>query len=211
MTKDYANKSDVFIKTALEAAAVDYTKLMRQRNEIEAQLAEIDREVAKLSFKVVSLAALCDEIPKTTAVVETLKDVSKIGLTEAVRIVLRASGEWMKATEVRDQILKLGIDLSKYQNPLASVYTILNRLDKEVDVSSTESSSSMAAKHRAAKQSGEYIIQADRAKLIYKWKGRVETVWDRLYTLPREKADEIVKETAESIANERWRKFVMRD
>lgn len=82
--------------------------------DVERQLAEIDREVDKLSLKVVSLATLCDEAPKDIAVAEVLKEVSKIGLTDAVRSVLRANGDWMTAMQVRGRIVKLGVDLSKY-------------------------------------------------------------------------------------------------
>jgi hypothetical protein len=206
MAKDYTELSNDFIKSALEVAAAEYSRLMGKRYKVEQELAEIDRDVARLSFKVVSLATLCDEIPKDIAVVETLKDVSKTGLTEAIRIVLRASGEWMTAMQIRDQILKLGVGLSKHKNPLASIYTILHRLDKEVEMATAESTSKIMAKYQAAQERGEKGFQAVKAKFVYRWKGPVETVWERLNALPREKANEIVKETADTIAKEHWRK-----
>lgn len=181
--------SDEFIKKALESAATDYMLLQIDRDGIKRQLDEVDREIAKLSLKIVSLAELCGDIPKDIAVSETLKEVSNIGLTDAVRSVLRASGEWMEAREVRDHIVRLGIDLKKYKNLLASVHTILDRLfSKEVE----------AASPRGSK------------KIVYRWKGPTETVWERLQKLPREKADEVVARTADSVATKEFRKVVRR-
>jgi hypothetical protein len=196
----YLLMSDEFIKKALEVAAGDYVRLMIERGRVARELAEIDREVAKLSMKVVSLATLTDDAPKDIAVSETLKAVSNIGLTDAVRSVLRASGDWMTPKEVRDRVLKLGLDLSKYQNPLASIHTILGRLDKEVEVSAIESASQRAARHRGK--------MAGKPKLIFRWKGPVETVWERLQKLPREKADEVVKEVAKNLAGDHIRKLM---
>lgn len=190
--------SDDFIKKALENAAIDYIALMGRRMQAERVLAEVDREAAKLSFKIVSLAALCDDIPKDTVITETLKAVSKLGLTDAVRSVLRASGDWMTAKDVRDQVVKLGVDLSKYQNPLASINTILNRLDKEVDMGLRETPAERQANIRAKPNKGGEI--KTKGKFIYRWKGPVETVWERLQKLPPDKADEVVKQTAKSLA-----------
>jgi hypothetical protein len=142
-------------------------------------------------------------MPKTTAISETLNDVSKIGLTEAVRIVLRANGGWMTPQQIRDQIRKLGIDLSRYQNPLASIHTILDRLiDKEIELDVLET-----PKQRAARRRGEEV----KAKAVVRWKGPPETVWERLQKIPRDKADEIVKHAAEGISKEQIRKVVMSD
>lgn len=171
--------SDEFIKEALKIAALDYVSLNIKRSGIEWELAEVDRERAKLSMKIVSLAALCDDVPKDIAISETLQEVSKLGLTDAVRSVLRASGDWMTARQVRDQVVKLGVNLSKYKNPLASIHTILDRLsDKEVDVA---------------------LLDKKSNKFGFRWKGKVETVWDRLGALPREKADEVIAVTTEKL------------
>lgn len=190
--------SDEFIKIALEDAALEYVSLMNKRSDMERQLAEIDREAHKVSLKVVTLATLCDEAPKHIAVAEVLNEVSKLGLTDAVRSVLRASGDWMTPMEIRDQVVKLGINLSKYQNPLASIHTILGRLDKEVEGAIEETS-----RQRAARQRGE----ATKPKIIFRWRGRVETLWDRLANLPRDKADKVMKETAEGISKKQMDKL----
>jgi hypothetical protein len=182
--------SDEFIKQALKQASFDFINWKMKREEEERIVAEIDREMAKLSLKIVSLAALCDDIPADIAVSETLNELSKVGLTDAVRSVLRANGGWMEATEVRDQIVKLGVNLQKYQNPLASVHTILGRLSsKELDVAQ----------------------QRDTKKIVFRWKGPVETVWERLSKLPRDKADKLVAETASTVATGELRKAVMQN
>lgn len=186
--------SDEFIEKALQNAAIAYLKLKLTRSDIEWQLSCIDRDLTKAALKVVSLAALCDDAPKDRVIKETLSDVSKMGLTEAVRSIVRASDDWLTAMQIRDQVVRLGVNLSKYKNPLASVYTILGRLEDEVDISMRQSGSSRGKKGKSAKET-----------FVFRWKGQAETVWDRLQALPPEKADEIVKKTAHEIAGDQIR------
>lgn len=172
--------SDDFIKKALEVAAVDYINLMMKRTQLQKEMAALDRQEARLNLKMVSLAALCDEIPADTPIGEILGKVSKAGLTDAVRSVLKSSSDWMTAKQVRDQILKLGVNLDKYQNPLASIHTILGRL-KEVE-----------------------FTLLDEKKNVWgvRWTGPVDPMWERLQNLPREEADKFVAETAKALVHD---------
>lgn len=62
-----------------------------------------------------------------------------IGLTDAVREVLKAGDRAMTPAEVRDGLIRLGINPDDYTNLLASVHNVLKRLAKanEVDAGHT--------------------------------------------------------------------------
>lgn len=60
------------------------------------------------------------------------------GFTDSVRNVLRTNpGDAATATAVRDLLAKAGFNLSAYSNPLASIHTILKRLAKRGEVTSS--------------------------------------------------------------------------
>jgi hypothetical protein len=52
------------------------------------------------------------------------------GFTTAVLDALKAAGEPLRPTEVRNKLTATGYDLKGYQNPLASIHIILKRLVK---------------------------------------------------------------------------------
>ncbi len=60
------------------------------------------------------------------------------GFTDSVRQVLRAN-RWAEATPiaVRDMLAQAGFNLSAYNNPLASIHTILKRLAERGEVTTS--------------------------------------------------------------------------
>jgi hypothetical protein len=55
------------------------------------------------------------------------EDISALGITDAIRYVLR-SGDAMSAAEIYKNLGSRGFDLSRYSSPMASIYKILRRL-----------------------------------------------------------------------------------
>jgi hypothetical protein len=96
-------------RAALDAAAKEYEALGRQRGEIDDRLAQLGQTIGTLT----RLLGLVPTVP--------------LGLTDACRMILR-NGHPMTPVEVRDRLLAIGIDVSKYANDLAAVHTILKRL-----------------------------------------------------------------------------------
>jgi hypothetical protein len=96
-------------RAALDAAIKEYETLDRQRREIDDRLAQLGQTVGTLT----RLLGLVPTVP--------------LGLTDACRMVLR-NGQPMTPIEVRDRLLAIGLDTSKYANDLAAVHTILKRL-----------------------------------------------------------------------------------
>jgi len=57
-----------------------------------------------------------------------------MGLTDAVRLVVRGAGAPLTPVEVRDRLQAIGFDVSKYTNDLAAVHTILKRLNESGEI-----------------------------------------------------------------------------
>jgi hypothetical protein len=99
-------------RLALEAAAREYEALGQERQRIDQRLGELAQTIGTLT----RLCGLTPTVPW--------------GLTDACRTVLRSAGLAMTPTEVRERLAAIGCDLSSYSNPLASVHTVLKRLNE---------------------------------------------------------------------------------
>src|SRR5690349_23796356 len=99
-------------RRALQAAVREYEDLGTQRREIDRRLAELAQTIGTLS----KLLGLTPTVP--------------MGLTDAIRLIMRGGGVPMTPVEVRDRLRGLGFDVSKYVNDLAAVHTILKRLNE---------------------------------------------------------------------------------
>src|SRR5260370_3176966 len=97
-------------RAALAAAIKEYEALGRQRREVDDRLAQLGQTIGTLT----RLLGLTPTVP--------------LGLTDACRMVLRG-GQPMTPVEVRDRLMAIGVDVSKYANDLAAVHTILKRLN----------------------------------------------------------------------------------
>lgn len=99
-------------RRALATAIREYEALGQQRQEIDKRLAEVMQTIGTLS-------RLCGLVPTVP-----------IGLTDACRMVVRGAGVPVTPGEVRERLQAIGFDLSKYQNDLAAIHTILKRLNE---------------------------------------------------------------------------------
>jgi len=99
-------------RKALAAASREYEALGEKRREIDQRLAELAQTIGTLA----KLLGLTPTVP--------------MGLTDAIRLVVRGAGVPMTPVEVRDRLHAIGFDVSKYVNDLAAVHTILKRLNE---------------------------------------------------------------------------------
>jgi hypothetical protein len=116
-------------RRALDAACREYEELGRQRAELDARLTQLTQSIG-------TLMRLCGFVPTVPW-----------GLTDACRVVIRNAGVPMSPTEVRDRLISIGCDLSRYSNELAAIHTILRRLN----------------------DSGEIRFIASPGKHLYRW------------------------------------------
>jgi len=103
-------------RRALASASREYEELGARRRDIDQRLAELAQTIGTLS----KLLGLTPTVP--------------MGLTDAIRMIVRGVGVPMTPVEVRDRLHGIGFDVSKYANDLAAVHTILKRLNDSGEV-----------------------------------------------------------------------------
>jgi hypothetical protein len=98
-------------RRALEAATAEYESLGQQRQQIDKRLSELAQTISTLS-------RLCGFTPTVPW-----------GITDACRVILR-SGLPMTPMDVRERLVAIGFDLTKYSSELAAIHTVLKRLNE---------------------------------------------------------------------------------
>ena len=124
MIKDY--------KKSLEAAIQELSTLMEREEKAEAKLEEIRGRVRVVRQGIYGLARMCNAEPEFEYP-HLFPDSNKpdVGFTDAVREVLRShTPNYLSPVGVRNELQDKGFDLAGYKNPLASIHTILKRLEK---------------------------------------------------------------------------------
>ncbi len=115
-------KSDY--QRAYDAAEHELTDLLQVQELIEKRILTLRQNLS-------SLAALCkqDDADFEPGILSgTLID--RMGITTDILAIVNRESAGLSPAEVRDQLKELGYDLSKYQNPLATVHVVLNRLEE---------------------------------------------------------------------------------
>jgi hypothetical protein len=97
---------------ALDAACREYEEVARQR-------AALDKRLAQLHESIGALTRLCGYTPTVSW-----------GLTDACRVVLARAEHPLTALAVRDRLVAIGFDLSRYSSDLSAIHTVLKRLNR---------------------------------------------------------------------------------
>ena len=106
---------------------------IEKRERLVKATADLDEEIHKTRQAVFGLVGLIPEteLEKLKAqnpeVFDEYAD-SRLGITDAVREVLKSRKDFMTPTEVRDAVLKISRSLDGHKNPVGSVHTVLKRL-----------------------------------------------------------------------------------
>jgi hypothetical protein len=130
----------------------------------------IDGEIIKVERLIAATANMLPDEPKDLAlrriaVLQELYRLTEVGLTDAIRSVLKAAyGDWLTVTNVRDRLNKAGFDFSTYSsNPLASISAILRRMKPE-EIESTVADGGVAAyRWKNTKQLIQFMKAAAKA------------------------------------------------
>ena len=95
--------------------------LENKLTELDIQRDETRKRIASLRRIITEMNAMCGEADP--------ESLASLGFTDAVRAVVRlAYPGYLSANDVMERLRTGGFDLTQYQNPAASIYTILTRL-----------------------------------------------------------------------------------
>lgn len=106
-----------------------YFGFLADQARLEARLAELDveredtrKQLEHIRRIVIELGAMSHQLH--------INNLSFHGITDACRaVIIEAAPEYLSAKDIKDRLEKGGFDLSRYENPSASIYTILKRLE----------------------------------------------------------------------------------
>lgn len=101
-------------------------RLANRRNDLEAELSETRTKIRHMDEILNHLRPLSDMAWNDDEVVG-------LGITDAIRYVLRNSSERLSPQDVREQLTQKGYDLSDLTAPMGSIYKILTRLSEGDD------------------------------------------------------------------------------
>jgi hypothetical protein len=108
--------SDSGFPRALSEARQSLEKLLREKQKLDVKIAKMEQVVAALR----SVADHDDD-----------HDVVPTGFSDAIRGVLKGSSDHaLSPMQIREGMLAMGFDLSRYNQPLASIHVVLKRLEK---------------------------------------------------------------------------------
>jgi hypothetical protein len=112
------------------------TEMVRLREVLDnyqAQLAGLLEERTALDTAILQLQNKIRHVARMVDV--TIDDpIKQLGLTDAIRYVIRHAGKPVIPVEVRDELLKKYCDPEDYRNLLASVHTVMKRLERAGEI-----------------------------------------------------------------------------
>jgi len=111
---------------------------------------EIDREMTKLRQLI---RANADMLPDSEGAVflEEAESSGERGFTDTIRQLLRSNSDGFTPTELRNALITAGVDLNSQSNAMASIHSVLKRLEKNREVVS------------------EQELRNDDYETVYKW------------------------------------------
>ena len=98
---------------------------------------KLDQKIARLHAVVSDLQNFCAELDQKNLekrVDRVIKADLKVGITEAVRVILQENFFPMTAIDLKKNIESRKLNIQRYANPLAVIHTVLKRLVQSGDV-----------------------------------------------------------------------------
>jgi chromosome segregation ATPase len=114
-------------KQSLEEAKKELAATIAELGETEAKVQELGDRLTDLRQTVAVLSKLCG--------VENVEVEDSLGLTDAIRkIYEEGRGQNFNAHDIRLQLEARGFQTRRYGNLLASIYTVISRLEKKKEI-----------------------------------------------------------------------------
>ena len=116
-------------------------KIQAELAALEIQQEEIERRIARLRQSLVGLIPLCEldadeDMPSALGIRDQIDSLS---ITDAVRQILQAAEKPLSPTQIKQQLINMGKDLSGQKNVMASIHSLLKRLVSSEEIESKDS------------------------------------------------------------------------
>ena len=116
-------------------------KIQAELASLEIQQEEIERRIARLRQSLVGLIPLCElEADEDGPSALGIRDfMDSLSITDAVRQILQAAEKPLSPTQIKQQLVNIGKDLSGQKNVMASIHSLLKRLVSSEEIESKDS------------------------------------------------------------------------
>jgi hypothetical protein len=128
---------NTFLIKHLEVAQAELAQKMARHAENEAEQAQLEHEIARLTLDIAQVHEMVGEIPKDNNAAKLTDDIREWGLTDAVRVVMKAADRPLSAIDVRDRLKTMGFNVKQYQNDMATVNLTLERMARQGEIDGT--------------------------------------------------------------------------
>jgi predicted nuclease with TOPRIM domain len=129
-------KPIVNYRHTLDSAIKELADLMEEREKLDERREALHERIVKLRRVVWGLASLCDveniDHEHPSLFPDEFSDTADVGLTDAIRQVLSSHEEAsLSPVFIRDRLADVGFDIKTHKNILASIHTVLKRLQRQ--------------------------------------------------------------------------------
>ena len=114
-------------KAARDKAMSELRVSIARRRNLDVELAKLNVRIEELRKGIEGLNALCGD--DGSADPDLLIEISNLNLADAVRAVLASSELHLTPMDIRYKLKRLGYKVEDYTNALASIHTIIKRLE----------------------------------------------------------------------------------
>ena len=111
-------------------------EMVRLRDVLDNYQGELERLLQERTRLDARILQLQQDIRHVARMVDVTVDdpITQLGLTDAIRYVIQHAGKHMTPVDVRDELLKRYCDPEDYRNLLASVHTVMKRLERAGEI-----------------------------------------------------------------------------
>jgi hypothetical protein len=107
-------------------------RALRDLMQCVKQRREIDQQMSKLRNLIIANANLLPEAERAVFIQQA--NESFAGFTDSIREIFRTHVNGLTPIQVRDKLLELGFDLNSQSNPMASIHTVIRRLESAGEI-----------------------------------------------------------------------------
>jgi hypothetical protein len=125
-------------EVALAQAEDEMQQLLAKRAVIDARISQLKQGIESLR-NLGGTRDFAKEMPKDISGLLELHVADQMGITDAIRTLIKETALPLTAPQIRDALLRYGLDMDKYSSPLTVIHNTIKRMDKQGEISSVRS------------------------------------------------------------------------